>query len=623
MRETSFIKQNKKKWKEFEQILEQKEKDPDKLNDLFIQVTDDLSYSRTFYPNRSVRVYLNNLAQQIFYSIYKSKRSRVGRLSSFWTEELPRLVHESRSEFRLSFLIFFSAFAIGWFSSYMDPEFPRAILGDSYVDMTIENIESGDPMAVYKQRGEFGMSLGITGNNLFVAFLTFVLGVFFAVGSIGIMISNGVMVGAFQFFFFEKGLFVESFLTIWIHGTLEISAIIIAGAAGLTMGRGLVFPGTLTRLQSFQISARRGMKIMVGITPIIIMAGFIEGYLTRYTGTPDIVRFLFIMICLVFVLGYFVVLPMIKARKGFKRSIRDTKIPPDVNQVIDFTRVKTTGEVFTDVFIAFRKYLSPISLVALLAGVLFCIAVFPFVEEEASDLYYFPAEIFGSLKVLKTFFLHDKISFLPFVNVVVYTFVAFVSFTLIKKEAEDELGIASQGNSWSFYLVNLIKMLFGMGVWYLILLTNDWYTNILFLTVSPIIFLWMYVMYAENIDPLNGISRTFALLQSNYGRALGVFFILACVGVLFFSIMDTTVLWFYFEMIGWNMSMEQDRMDNFLVILFAFTSVFVLSMILPLVFKSTGLLYYTLLEIKEAPSLREKIKTIGLNRKIQGLDREI
>ena len=69
MRETGFIKQNKEKWKEFEKTLNYKDKDPDKLNNLFIQITDDLSYSRTFYPNRSVRVYLNNLAQQIFHSI--------------------------------------------------------------------------------------------------------------------------------------------------------------------------------------------------------------------------------------------------------------------------------------------------------------------------------------------------------------------------------------------------------------------------------------------------------------------------------------------------------------------------------------------------------------------------
>ena len=174
MRETGFIKQNKEKWKEFEKTLEYKDKDPDKLNNLFIQITDDLSYSRTFYPNRSVRVYLNNLAQQIFHSIYKNKKTQWNRLIYFWTDELPHLVYTAKKEFQLSLFIFLLSFAIGALSSAMDPDFPRVILGDNYVDMTIENIETGDPMAVYKQRGEFGMSLGITANNLYVAFFTFV-----------------------------------------------------------------------------------------------------------------------------------------------------------------------------------------------------------------------------------------------------------------------------------------------------------------------------------------------------------------------------------------------------------------------------------------------------------------
>ena len=67
MRETKFIQQNKEKWQEFESFLDGQYKDADKLSNLFIQVTDDLSYSRTFYPNRSVRVYLNGLAQQTFF----------------------------------------------------------------------------------------------------------------------------------------------------------------------------------------------------------------------------------------------------------------------------------------------------------------------------------------------------------------------------------------------------------------------------------------------------------------------------------------------------------------------------------------------------------------------------
>ena len=77
MRETDFIRQNREKWEDFERLIGAQNKDPEKLSDLFIEVTDDLSYSRTYYPNRSVRVYLNGIAQTVFQSIYRSKRSKV------------------------------------------------------------------------------------------------------------------------------------------------------------------------------------------------------------------------------------------------------------------------------------------------------------------------------------------------------------------------------------------------------------------------------------------------------------------------------------------------------------------------------------------------------------------
>jgi hypothetical protein len=156
MRETKFIEQNKKKWSDFEQLLQNpSRRDAEKLSELFIQITDDLSFSRTFYPNRSVRVYLNDLAQQIFLRIYKSRKSPAKRLVSFWTDELPRLIYEARKDFRLAFFVFAASILIGLLSSKMDPEFVRTILGDRYVQMTQENIDSGDPMAVYKQKGQF------------------------------------------------------------------------------------------------------------------------------------------------------------------------------------------------------------------------------------------------------------------------------------------------------------------------------------------------------------------------------------------------------------------------------------------------------------------------------------
>ena len=622
MRETSFIKQNQEKWKEFEKILEKNAKDPDKLNDLFVQITDDLSYSRTFYPNRSVRVYLNNLAQQVFHSIYKNKKTKSGRLIYFWTDELPQLVYNARKEFRLALIIFLSAMFIGAFSSYMDPEFPRAILGDTYVDMTLENIETGDPMAVYKQKGQFGMSLGITANNLFVAFLTFILGVFFAIGSIAIMISNGVMVGAFQFFFYEQGVFKESFLTIWTHGTLEISAIIIAGAAGITMGKGLIFPGTLTRLQAFQKSARRGLKIMIGIVPIFILAGFIEGFLTRHTETPDGIRLVFILLCLAFILGYFVWYPIQKARVGFKNPIKEIKLPPNDQFQLDFSRIKSSGEIFTETFVFLKLHFRTILLTILGVSVLYCFPVFFFASERPSELFAFPLETFGALQKIGQYYMQESLSALPLLNIFVYTILSFITFTLLINENSSKKSTEPSEDRRIYYLGNFFKILVPIAILSLLLMTNTWYTIFLFLAAAPILFLWMYIMYQEQMGLGNGLSRTFFLVSGNYGQVIGLFSITIAIGVLFYSVMDTFLLGFYFEMLSWNFSLEQEILNDFIYILLTFTSLIIICFIFTLFIVGSGLLYHSLLETKEAISLKERIQQIGIRKRIRGLEIE-
>lgn len=119
-----------------------------------------------------------------------------------------------------------------------------------------------------------------------------------------ILFQNGLMIGCFDTFFYQQGLLGESLMATMLHGTLELSSIIVAGAAGLAMGNGWLFPGTYSRLESFKCGARRGMKIVAGTVPLFIIAGFIESFLTRHTDMGDELRLTIIALSAIFVVFY-------------------------------------------------------------------------------------------------------------------------------------------------------------------------------------------------------------------------------------------------------------------------------------------------------------------------------
>lgn len=311
MKEITFLKHNAERWKQFELLLSHdKKSNPDELSDLFIQLTDDLSYSRTNYPQTKTTQYLNELAVKAHHQIYKNKKEKRNRILTFWKYELPFTFKKSHKKLLLSFVIFAIALLIGAFSAAYDEDFVRVILGDTYVNQTLENISKGDPMAIYKSMDQSDMFLAITVNNIKVSFFCFVLGALFSVGTAYMLFQNGVMLGSFQYFFYSKGLLVQSMLVIWIHGTLEISAIIIAGAAGLTMGNSILFPGTYSRGQSFIDGSKQGIKILIGLIPVFIAAGFLESFVTRYTEMPTWLSLFIILTSLFFIIGYFLVYPI-------------------------------------------------------------------------------------------------------------------------------------------------------------------------------------------------------------------------------------------------------------------------------------------------------------------------
>ena len=310
MREAHFVKKNKEKWKLFEDVLDKKQEiNPTTLSDLYIDITDDLSYAKTFYPTSNSVMYLNSLASAAHLKIYKTKKESKHRIVNFYKYEFPLMFSQYHKQLLISFSVFAFFTLVGIFSAANDIDFVRLILGDSYVNMTLENIEKGDPMAVYKKANQLSMSAFITFNNIRVAVIAFLLGMLFSVGTLYIMMQNGIMLGSFIYFFFDKGLLWESSRTIWIHGTIEISVIIIASCAGLVLGNGLMFPRTYSRLASFKISFVNGLKIMLSTVPFFIIAGFIEGFVTRYTQMPDWLAMTIIASSLLLILFYYIIYP--------------------------------------------------------------------------------------------------------------------------------------------------------------------------------------------------------------------------------------------------------------------------------------------------------------------------
>lgn len=317
MREVLFIKQNKEKWLNFEQSLNEKgERNPDELANSYIQLLNDLSYSQTYYPKSKTTDYLNFLVSQIYRKIYKTRRMKRNRLMEFFRMEVPFIAYQYRNQILFAFVLFFFFSILGAISAKYDQTFVRLILGDSYVDMTLENIKNGDPMAVYKSHGNVESFIGITANNIFVALKAFLYGITAGALTLYIALNNGIMLGSFQYFFYEHGVLGESIRAIWLHGAMEIFSIVIATAAGFILASSILFPKTFSRKNSFKVGVQDSAKLFVSLVPFFIAAGFIEGFFTRYSNTmPLWLNILIILGTLAFISFYFLVYPVIVHRK--------------------------------------------------------------------------------------------------------------------------------------------------------------------------------------------------------------------------------------------------------------------------------------------------------------------
>jgi uncharacterized membrane protein SpoIIM required for sporulation len=330
MKEGVFLRKNKSKWVKIEEeTRDLQQVHPDRLGEIFIELSDDLSYARTHHTQSPVVQYLNALTARVYQNIYKQQNIQWKQILDFWRKDLPLALAGVRTEMLISFIIFFVSVLIGVVSVIYDTgeyEFARGILGNGYVEMTLRNIKNGNPMGVYQETEPLQMFLMIAYNNIRVAFVTFVWGwtikiagipsfLLMSIGSAYVLFVNGVMLGTFQTLFFKENLLWESAGVIWLHGTIEIWSIIIAGTAGIVIGNSIFFPKTFTRRESFKRGAEKGGKIMLGLVPFFIVAAFIESFVTRYANMPLLFKMLIIFGSLALVIHYFCIYPYFVEKK--------------------------------------------------------------------------------------------------------------------------------------------------------------------------------------------------------------------------------------------------------------------------------------------------------------------
>jgi uncharacterized membrane protein SpoIIM required for sporulation len=243
---------------------------------LYRQTASDLATIREDASSRNLAHYLNQLLGRAHNLIYMGRRSRPIGIIKFYRETFPQIFHDTLPYTLAAAAIFFATAAAGLMVAIVDPGFQRYFLGPEMMDtiakqqMWTHSIVSVKPLE----------SSAIMTNNLAVSLTTFALGVTAGLGTVWMLAFNGLLFGVISGACWHAGMLGQLMSFVAPHGVIELPAIFIAGGGGLLMAKGLLFPGTLPRRASLALEGGRAVRLVLGIIPMLIVAGTIEGFVS-------------------------------------------------------------------------------------------------------------------------------------------------------------------------------------------------------------------------------------------------------------------------------------------------------------------------------------------------------
>ncbi len=305
-----FVNKKQPTWSELEALLERvrgarrnKLSPPqlDRLGYLYRRVTSDLAVARRDFPQTPYVPYLNQLASRAHSGIYQTAPFKRGTLGQFFRSGFPSLFRENVSFIGAAFLLFALGFAASYWLAVANPGFaedivpPRLLDHLRKTDKTTWNNTSAEARNL--------LSSFVITNNIRVAFLAFAAGIVFMLGSVYVLAFNGVFIGAIAGLSHVHGLSLALWSFVSPHGYIELTAIFIAGGAGLKMGYALIAPGLLTRKRALTEAAKTAVHLLGGCIALFLIAGVIEGFISP-SGLPPSVKIGFGAITGILLFGY-------------------------------------------------------------------------------------------------------------------------------------------------------------------------------------------------------------------------------------------------------------------------------------------------------------------------------
>jgi len=246
------------------------------LGRAYRQVLSDLAIARRDFPDDQLTLWLNDLAARAHLRLYRAPAPSWHRLGQFFWTDFARRFRAARGYLLVSALLLFGPALLAYLAALLD-----STLRDAFVPAQLRNVMASGRSWTDIQPGlRPGMATLIFTNNIQVSFLAFSGGVLFGLGTVYVLVSNGLALGAVlgAAQFYGVAPLIWSFIS--PHGYLELTCIVIAGAAGLMLGDALLRPGLWLRREALARASRQAVELVVGAAPVLVVAGLIEGFVS-------------------------------------------------------------------------------------------------------------------------------------------------------------------------------------------------------------------------------------------------------------------------------------------------------------------------------------------------------